>query len=297
MQHETRNPKQKSEKGINMLEQIAVEKIIRNALEEDLGWGDVTTDSTIPADTEIKGRFIAKEEGVICGLDVVGTVFRILDETVDFNALVKDGQHVVKGDIIAHISGKARSILKGERTALNLLQRMSGIASLTRRFADQTEGTSARIVDTRKTAPGLRILDKYAVRMGGGYNHRFNLSDMVLIKDNHIKAAGGITPAVQAAKTKLSHAVKIEVEVESLLELDEAIKAGADIVMLDNMSLDMMREAAGLAGERVLLEASGNVALLGERSVRKIAETGVNIISIGALTHSVIAMDISLRFL
>ncbi len=280
-----------------MLEQIAVEKIIRSALEEDLGWGDVTTDSTIPADTEIKGRFIAKEEGVVCGLGVVGTVFRILDETVVFEPLVQEGQKVAKGDIIAHISGKARSILKGERTGLNLLQRMSGIASMTRRFADQAAGTSARIADTRKTAPGLRILDKYAVRMGGGYNHRFNLSDMVLIKDNHIKAAGGITPAVRAAKARLSHAVKIEVEVESLLELDEAIRAGADIVMLDNMSLDMMREATGLAAGRVLLEASGNVALQGERSIRKIAETGVDIISIGALTHSVAAMDISLRFL
>ncbi|HPM00463.1 MAG TPA: carboxylating nicotinate-nucleotide diphosphorylase, partial [Bacillota bacterium] len=212
-------------------------------------------------------------------------------------ARMKDGQRAFKGDIIAEISGNARSILKGERTALNFFQRMSGIATMTSKYVSEISGLKTRIVDTRKTAPGLRILDKYSVKAGGGFNHRFNLSDMVLIKDNHIKAAGGITPAVAAARAKGSHGLKIEVEVESIRELIEAIEAGADIVMLDNMTLDMMKEAVSIASGKVLLEASGNITIRGERSVRAVAETGVDIISAGALTNSVKAMDISLRFL
>jgi len=279
------------------LDNMIIDKLIKNALEEDLGWGDVTTDSTIPETAVIKGNFIAKSEGVVCGIEVCRRVFEIVDEGILFQAFMKDGQRAAKGDTIASIDGNARSILKGERTALNIFQRMSGIATMTDRFVSRVSDYKAKIVDTRKTAPGLRILDKYSVRIGGGHNHRFNLSDMVLIKDNHIKAAGGITPAVTAAKRNASHTVKIEVEAESIKELMEAIAAGADIVMLDNMSLDMMREAVNIAKGRVLLEASGNMSLEGERNVRAVAETGVDIISAGSLTNSVEPLDISLRFL
>jgi len=280
-----------------MLDNLIIDSIIKNALKEDLGWGDVTTDSTIPETAAIKGNFIAKAEGIVCGIEICKRVFEIVDGYIEFHAMMKDGQRVKKGDIIAVIGGNARSILKGERTALNFFQRMSGIATMTDKFVSQTKGFKAKLVDTRKTVPGLRILDKYSVKVGGGFNHRFNLSDMVLIKDNHIKAAGGITPAVEAAKLAVSHAVKIEVEVESIRELMEAIAAGADIVMLDNMTLDMMKEAVSIANGRVLLEASGNMALQGERNVRAVAETGVDIISVGALTNSVDSLDISLRFL
>ncbi|MEA4848812.1 MAG: carboxylating nicotinate-nucleotide diphosphorylase [Clostridiaceae bacterium] len=280
-----------------MLDNIIIDRIIKNALEEDLGWGDVTTDSTIPDTAVIKGNFIAKEEGIICGIEICRRVFEIVDDSIDFQTHMKDGQRAAKGDIIAEISGNARSILKGERTALNFFQRMSGIATMTSEYVSKISGLKTKIADTRKTVPGLRILDKYSVKVGGGFNHRFNLSDMVLIKDNHIKAAGGIAPAVAAAKAKVSHAVKIEVEVESIKELMEAMEAGADIIMLDNMTLDMMKEAVGIAGGKVLLEASGNITIEGERSVRAVAETGVDIISAGALTNSVEALDISLRFL
>jgi nicotinate-nucleotide pyrophosphorylase (carboxylating) len=279
-----------------MLEMLTVDRILKNALEEDLGWGDVTTDSTIPMEAAIKGLFIAKEQGIVCGIEVCKRVFEMMDSSITFEILIKDGQKAQNGDHIAKISGPARSILKGERVSLNLLQRMSGIATAANKYAEAVQGTTARVVDTRKTMPGLRILDKYSVLVGGCYNHRFNLSDLVLIKDNHIKAAGGITPAVKAAKGKLSHALKIEVEVESLEQLKEALEAGADIIMLDNMTLEMMREAVQTAKGKALLEASGNVALEGDRSVRAIAQTGVDIISVGALTHSVSAMDISLRF-
>ncbi len=280
-----------------ILDYFIIDNLIKNALLEDLGWGDVTTDSTIPENTHIKGNFIAKQQGVLCGIEVCRRVFNQLDDSIEFNILKKDGDKVVKGDIVAEISGSARAILKGERVALNLLQRMSGIATATSQYVESVKGHKAKIVDTRKTAPGLRVLDKYAVRMGGGCNHRFNLSDLVLIKDNHIKAAGSITRAVEAAKSRLSHAVKIEVEVESIEMLNEAINAGADIVMLDNMNLQEMAQAVQIASGAVLLEASGNVELEGERSAKAIAETGVDIISIGALTHSVTAMDISLRFI
>lgn len=280
-----------------MLENLIIDKIIENALVEDLGWGDVTTDSTIPETATVEGNFIAKAEGIVCGMEICRRVFEIVDKTIEFQAIARDGQRASNGDVLAVIRGNARSILKGERTALNFFQRMSGIATMTGKFVSRTSDLKVRIVDTRKTAPGLRILDKYSVKTGGGGNHRFNLSDMVLIKDNHIKAAGGITPAVAAAKTNTSHTVKIEVEVESIKELLEAIEAKADIVMLDNMSLDMMREAVSIAGGRVLLEASGNMSLEGERNVRAVAETGVDIISVGALTNSVDSLDISLRFL
>lgn len=280
-----------------MLEGFIVDKIIRNALEEDLGWGDITTNSVLTEDEQIKGNFIAKQQGVLCGIEVCKRVFHILDESIVFVILKKDGEKVQSGDIAAKISGSARSILKGERVALNLLQRMSGIATMTSRYVDEIKGLSTKIVDTRKTAPGLRLLDKYSVKIGGGFNHRFNLSDLVLIKDNHIKAAGGITTAVNNVKSRLSHAVKIEVEVETIEMLNEAIAAGADIVMLDNMNIEQMSEAVKIADGKVLLEASGDIELYGDRNVRIVAETGVDIISSGALTDSVTAMDISLRFI
>ena len=199
-----------------MLENMAVDGIINNALAEDLGWGDVTTDSTIPEATVIEGNFIAKEDGIICGIEMCRRVFEMTDKSIEFCTLMQDGQRVSVGNIIATIKGNARSILKCERTALNFFQRMSGIATMTNKFVSKTSGLKVKIADTRKTVPGLRILDKYSVKVGGGFNHRFNLSDMVLIKDNHIKAAGGITPAVLAAKKNSSHALKIEVEVESV---------------------------------------------------------------------------------
>lgn len=280
-----------------MIENIVVDGIINNALAEDLGWGDVTTDLTIPEATVMEGNFIAKEDGIICGIDICRRVFEIADKNIEFRAFMKDGQRVFKGNIIAAIRGNARSILKCERTALNFFQRMSGIATMTDKFVSITSDLDVKVVDTRKTVPGLRVLDKYSVKVGGGFNHRFNLSDMILIKDNHIKAAGGINPAVAAARKNSSHALKIEVEVESIKELIEAIDAGADIVMLDNMTLNMMREAVSIAGGKVLLEASGNVSLEGERNIRDIAETGVNIISVGSLTNSSDSLDISLKFL
>lgn len=275
-----------------------VDPIINMALEEDLGWGDVTTESTIHETSISEGVFIAKETGIIAGIDVAERVFKIVDESLDFDKMAVDGEFVEKGEVLATISGSSRSILKGERTALNLLQRMSGIATETNRYVKQVAGMKTNIVDTRKTMPGLRYLDKYAVRAGGGKNHRYNLSDLILIKDNHIKAAGGIKKAVEASRSRLTHVLKIEVEVENLKMLEEAMAAGADIIMLDNMTTEMMKEAVEIVGGRVLLEASGNISLEpnSDRFVRTVAMTGVDIISVGALTHSVKSMDISLKF-
>lgn len=273
---------------------ILLDNIIRKALEEDLGWGDITTDSTVSDNVQIEGNFIAKEDGIICGIEVCKRTFMLLDASIEFIEYKKDGDRVKKGDLIAFIKGSALSILKGERVCLNFFQRMSGIATFTDDFVKKVEGLPVKIVDTRKTVPGLRILDKYAVRIGGGFNHRYNLSDMVLIKDNHIKASGGIGVAISKAREAVTHTVKIEVEVESLSQLQEALDAGADIIMLDNMSPETMKEAVSIAKCKVLLEASGNVTL---NNVREIAETGVDFISIGALTHSVKALDISLIFI
>ena len=275
-----------------------VDSIINMALEEDLGWGDVTTESTIKEASVSEGVFIAKENGVIAGINVVERVFRIVDESLVFDKMAADGESIEKGQIIAVVSGSSWSILKAERTALNLLQRMSGIATETNKYVEQISDLKASIVDTRKTMPGLRYLDKYSVRAGGGKNHRYNLSDLILIKDNHIKAAGGVKNAVNAAKVKLTHALKIEVEVENLDMLDEAIESGADIIMLDNMTSEVMGDAVALVCGRVLLEASGNISLdpNSDRFVRKVAMTGVDIISVGAITHSVKFMDISLKF-
>ncbi len=270
-----------------------VKNIIEYALSEDIGTGDITTLTTIPENTHAKGKFVAKEDTVICGLPVCAMVFNAVDKEIDFKPNFKDGDRVKKGDIIATVEGNARSLLTGERTALNLLQRLSGIAERTAVSVEAVKGTNAKIADTRKTTPGLRVLEKYAVRTGGGTNHRFNLADGILIKDNHISAAGGITAAVSAARKNAPHTLKIEVEVETFEQLNEALSAGADIIMLDNMSNEDMAKAVKIVDGRALTEASGN---MGEKDLLSVAKTGVDIISIGALTHTVKAADISLKF-
>ena len=267
--------------------------IILRSLEEDAPFGDITTDVTVAGDATASGVFRAKESGVLCGIDIARRTFELVGGEVTFVKKKADGDLLEKGDIVAEISGNAASILMGERTALNLMQRASGIATATRRAMQAVEGTQARITDTRKTMPGLRKLDKYAVRAAGAVNHRFSLSDGILIKDNHIAAAGGNPPAVRAAKRKAPHTLKVEVEVESLDGLREALEAGADIIMLDNMSCALMREAVEITAGRAVLEASGN---MGERDLAEVAATGVDLISIGGLTHSVKALDISLKF-
>ena len=269
------------------------DKIITTSLEEDAPNGDITTIATVSPDTVISGRFVAKADGIICGLEIIGRTFEICGGGFELETYFKDGEAVRKGDIIARVKGNAQTILTGERTALNLIQRASGIATLTAAAVAQIKGTSAKICDTRKTMPGLRVLDKYAVRAGGGSNHRFCLSDGILIKDNHIKAAGSITEAVTRAKAYAPHTIKVEVEVETIGELKEALAAKADIIMLDNMSNEMMRESVAIVAGKALTEASGN---MGEKDLRAVAETGVDLISIGALTHSVKALDISLKF-
>ncbi len=267
-------------------------QLIRTALDEDIGAGDVTTGAALRGDEAGHARATAKAEMVVAGIDVFGEVFLAFDPALNFTQRRRDGEKAEKGDLLAEISGSLASILTAERVALNLFQRMCGIATLTRRYVDQIEGMPAKILDTRKTVPGLRILDKYAVRVGGGYNHRFALYDGVLIKDNHIKAAGGIGPAVRRVRERIPHTLKIEVEVKNLTELEEALAAGADAVMLDNMELAEMAAAVKRVGGKTPLEASGNMTL--ER-VREVAATGVDLISVGALTHSVAAADISLN--
>lgn len=272
---------------------IMIDDIIKNALAEDIGTGDITTFSTIDNNEMVKGKFISKENGVLCGIEIVKRVYELLDNRIELNILYNDGDYLQSGDIIATVNGYAQSILIGERVALNFLQLMSGIASKAYLYVKAIEGTRAKICDTRKTTPGLRILEKYAVRVGGGSNHRFNLSDGVLIKDNHIKAAGGIKQAVDKARAAIPHTMKIEVEVENSVMIDEALQAGADIIMLDNMTTEEMTHSVEQIAGRALVEASGN---MGDRNLQEIAETGVDLISIGALTHTIKAMDISLRF-
>ena len=269
----------------------AIQTIIRRALEEDIGDGDITTLATIPEDARLTGRFLAKEGGVIAGLDVAAMTFIELDPQAQMICNVGDGERVEKGTEIARIVGQGRAILSGERVALNLLQRMSGIATQTRQFVEAARGASAVILDTRKTMPGLRVLDKWAVRLGGGENHRFGLFDMAMIKDNHIAAVGSITRAVAQVRAQDSRRRPIEVEVKNLEELAETLPLNVDRILLDNMTPDVMREAARLTNQRVPLEASGNVSL---ENVAEIAAAGVNYISIGKLTHSVKALDISL---
>ena len=273
------------------MEWYLLDEKIKGWLAEDMPYGDVTSDPLFSDDHTCSGTFVAKEDGCIAGLLVADRVFRVLSEDVVMTILVEEGSWVKRGTAIAKINGLTRDILKGERLALNLMQRISGIATMTRKYVDQLEGTKTRIVDTRKTTPGLRELEKYAVRMGGGYNHRFNLSDGVMLKDNHIEAAGGITNAVEKVRATLSHMTKIEVEVEDLFQFEEAMAAGAEVILLDNMDTETMAKAVAMKRGNVILEASGNITL--ER-LAEIAATGVDIISSGALTHSVKSLDISL---
>jgi len=272
------------------------EESVDHALAEDWAWGDVTTQALIPADAEGKASFIAKSEGILAGIEVVHLVFARVDPYLEFRALLHDGDKLQRGTEIATVEGKVGSILRGERVALNFLQRLSGIATETSRYVEAVRGTKARIVDTRKTTPGLRFLEKYAVRAGGGQNHRVHLGDGILIKDNHLAAlrARGldIKAAIDLARKNAPHTLKIEVEVTTVEEAGEAVAAGADIVMLDNMSVEEMRRAVKSMGGQVLVEASGGVTL---ENVKSVAETGVDLISVGALTHSVKALDISLE--
>ena len=273
------------------LDRVEVEDRIRQALAEDIGDGDVTTQCTVPAGLEMQGRFIAKEAGIIAGLTVADLVFGSLDEAVQFTPLVGDGDSVEPGQVVATVRGAGRALLSGERVALNFMQRMGGIASLTHQFVKAVQGTKAVILDTRKTAPGLRAFDKWAVRLGGGQNHRTGLYDMVLIKENHITAVGSITATVERVRNGDPQKRPIEVEVKDLKELEEALALNLDRILLDNMTLDQMAEAVQLTNGRTPLEASGNMSL--ER-VAAVAATGVDYISVGALTHSVRALDISL---
>ena len=278
---------------MSLLKNPLVTQIISLALNEDVGTGDIPTETTIPADKTASGRFIAKEDMIICGIDVAELVFRTVDASISFNENFKDGDKVCKGDVIATVNGNARNVLTAERTSLNLMQRLTGIATRTHEAVKCVEGTKAKITDTRKTTPGLRVLEKYAVRAGGGTNHRFNLADGILIKDNHIAVSGGIKNAVANARKAAPHTLKIEVEVETKEQLAEALEAGADIIMLDNMSNELMSECVKIIDGRALVEASGN---MGDKDLYEVAKTGVDIISIGALTHTVRAADISLKF-
>ncbi len=274
------------------LPEFYVDDIIKRALAEDINYIDITTDNLIRGDSRGTASIISKADGVLCGIDVFRRVFLLLDNSFEMESFYKDGDTIKKGCLIAKLSGKTAMLLKGERTALNLLQHMSGIATETALYAKELKGYSAKITDTRKTLPSLRALQKYAVITGGGKNHRFNLSDAVMIKDNHIDACKGITAAVEMIKEKIGHTVAIEVETRNIDEVKEALKAGADIIMLDNMSFDMMKEAVKIVDKRALLEASGNITL---SRLKEVADTGVDIISSGSLTNSVKAFDISMK--
>lgn len=276
-----------------MINSVYVDNIIKTALLEDINYLDCATDYLIDGEQENTARFLAKSDGVLCGIDIALRVFEVLQPgSVKAEVYKNDGDVLQKGDIIAEIHGKTKTILKGERTALNLIQHMSGIATATAKAVELVKGTKASIADTRKTLPGLRPLQKYAVTVGGGRNHRYNLSDAAMLKDNHVDAGGGISAAVKKLKEKLGHMTKVELEVRNLDELGQALEAGVDVIMLDNMSVEMMRDAVEITNGRALLEASGGIT---DETIREIAETGVDIISMGALTHSVTAFDISLK--
>lgn len=267
--------------------------ILKLALREDIGTGDITTESTIPADATITGDFISRVDGVVCGTFVAARCFELVDPAIVFTPIKKEGETVNAGESIATVSGNARSILTAERTALNMMQRMCAIATTSAYYKELVKDYPATVVDTRKTTPGLRALEKYAVKTGGCGNHRFCLSDGVLIKDNHIKAAGGVTAAIAAAKANIPFVLKVEVECDTLEQVKESVEAGADIIMLDNMTPDQMRQAVQMIDGRAIVEASGNMH---KRDIREVAACGVDIISVGGLTHSVAAMDISLEF-
>jgi nicotinate-nucleotide pyrophosphorylase (carboxylating) len=270
-----------------------VKQLIQASIEEDLGRGDVTTEATIAEQVISRARLITKQEIVLAGMEVFIEVHTVLDKAVHIKALHNDGDLLAAGTVIAELEGPARALLAGERVALNFLQRLSGIATLTRRYVDAVSGYNVEIVDTRKTTPGWRVLEKYAVRVGGGKNHRHDLGDGVLIKDNHIVAAGGIKRAVEMARKYSHHLLKIEVEVETLAQVEEALQAGAEVIMLDNMSPTLLAEGVKLIGGRALVEASGGISL---ESILDVARTGVDLISVGKLTHSAAAVDIHVEF-
>ncbi len=279
------------------MKKFSFDSVLIKALSEDIGHCDVTTSAVIPTGHKSKAALIAKEDFILAGISFAGRVFSLADAGIKFKAYKKDGSRVKKGTVIARVSGSTAGLLKAERTALNLLQRLSGIATLTHKFVECVKGLRVKITDTRKTAPNLRFFEKYAVRAGGGYNHRFGLFDGVLIKDNHIAAAGGIAKAVRLARSKTHHIMKIEVEAKNIKEVKQALSAGADIIMLDNMPVKEMKNAVKvirLQNPRILIEASGSVTL---QNVRQIAETGVDMISAGAITHSAPAVDISMKVL
>lgn len=267
-----------------------IDELIGRALKEDIGHQDMTTEYLIPHDQQSTGRFLAKTAGVVAGIKISQRVFNALDPTISFEIIKNDGDRIEVGDTIALVKGKTVSLLTGERLALNFLQRLSGIATKTSGMVEAIKYYKAEVVDTRKTTPGLRVLEKYAVRVGGARNHRFGLYDGIMIKDNHIKSAGGITKAVITLRQKVPHTLKIEVEVENLQQLQEALDAGVDIIMLDNMSIEDMRTAVDKTAGRALLEASGGI---NEESIVEVARTGVDFISTGAITHSVSSLDIS----
>lgn len=274
-----------------LLHDFIIEKHVKSALEEDIGFGDITTDFLVGETATLSGCLNTRSEGVLCGCSVFKMVFKILSEDIKIKFHFKDGDLIKKGDKIADISGPARFLLTGERTALNYIQRLSGIATETKKYQDAIGEYPAQIVDTRKTTPNFRLFEKYAVKVGGGSLHRFNLSDCAMIKDNHIKFAGSITKAVAQLKINISHAHKIEVECDTLEQVQEAIECGVDIIMLDNMSLDKMRQACKLINMRAVVEASGNVSL---ESVREIAATGVDIISSSAIVAKAPTLDLAL---
>ena len=274
------------------LNQFYVDNLIKEAISEDINYIDVSADYLIPEEQRNDSYFVAKADGVLCGLDIAMRVFTLLDDTFTYTVHKKDGEEVKAGDLIVEFNGKTACLLKGERTALNIIQHMSGIATATNKAVKLCEGTKASVTDTRKTLPGLRALQKYAVVCGGGKNHRYNLSDGAMLKDNHIDAGGGITNAVAILRSKLGHMVKIEVETRNFDEVKEAVAAGADIIMLDNMTNEQMRECVEYIDGRAKTEASGNITL---QNIADVAKTGVDIISLGALTHSVKAFDISMK--
>ena len=275
-----------------ILPQFYIDDLIKNAITEDINYIDVATDYLLYEGAVSEAYFVAKADGVLCGAEIAMRVFELLDDQFSYTLYKKDGDVVKNGDLIAEFKGRTVKLLKGERTALNLIQHMSGIATLTNECVKQTEGTRATIADTRKTLPGLRSLQKYAVTCGGGRNHRYNLSDCAMLKDNHIDAKGGITAAVMALREKIGHTVKIEVETRTLAEVEEAVSVGADIIMLDNMDNETMKQAVENVDGKALLEASGNLT---KERIKSVAELGVDILSIGALTHSVTAFDISMK--